>query len=99
MLRCRHMAAWHHQGLLVTDLDRAAEFYVRALGGSWLSRPVALEGPGAEQVAELPGARLRLALIGLAGGAVELFEFEGDAIPEWATEAPRGSIPHFGLLV
>lgn len=93
------MTTLHHHGLRVRDIARAGDFYCAALGGRWLARPAVLEGPGAEQAVAMPAVRLRLGIIGFDAGAVELFEFLGDAVPDWAREPPRGTIPHMALQV
>jgi catechol 2,3-dioxygenase-like lactoylglutathione lyase family enzyme len=90
----------HHTGLLVADIDRAAEFYMEAFGGRWLMRPVTLDGESSEIVmGGPPGTAFRLCLIALPKGCIELFQFVGDALPDWVS-APKGSaVPHVGILV
>lgn len=90
-------AALHHAGLRVSDIDHALEFYA-ALGGARLMNPVLLEGHGAEQVVEVDGARLRLAMIGFGDSALELFEIR-DPAPAWARAPVIGTIPHVCLQV
>ena len=89
----------HHGGLRVADADRACAFYCDALGGRQLTRPVVLEGRGAEQVIGVSGARLRVALIGFGEAAIELFEVMEPAVPDWARAPVQGTIPHVALQV
>jgi len=92
-------AALHHVGLQVAHIERAGDFYCQALGGRWLVRPVTFEGRGADQAMGTAGVRLRLAMIGLANGAVELFEFLEPVAPEWARRAHDGRLPHLAVQV
>ena len=80
-------ATVHHVGLQVSDLDRAGAFYVAALGARWLVMPLAFEGPGAVQAMGHDGVKLRLAMLGLGDAMLELFEFTGDEVPDWARRA------------
>src|SRR6476659_7986547 len=89
----------HHSGLRVGDAERASRFYCDALGGRRLTLPVLLEGRGAEQVVGLPGARLRVALIGFGDAMLELFEFLEPLVPDWARAPVQGTIPHVALQV
>jgi catechol 2,3-dioxygenase-like lactoylglutathione lyase family enzyme len=89
----------HHGGLRVADADRACVFYRDALGGRQLTRPVVLEGRGAEQVIGVSGARLRVALIAFGEGAIELFELMEPAVPDWGRAPVQGTIPHLALQV
>jgi catechol 2,3-dioxygenase-like lactoylglutathione lyase family enzyme len=92
-------ATVHHVGLQVSDLDRAGAFYVAALDAHWLVKPLAFEGPGAVQAMGHEGVKLRLALLALGDAMLELFEFTGDAVPEWARRAPDARLPHLALHV
>jgi catechol 2,3-dioxygenase-like lactoylglutathione lyase family enzyme len=89
----------HHHGLQVADAEAAGAFYVAALGARWLARPIVFDGPGAEQAMGVPGVSLKLGLLGFGQAAVELFQFLGDVVPDWA-EVPAGRrLPHLGLQV
>ena len=92
------MATLHHHGLRVADVQLAGDFYCAALDGRWLARPALLTGAGAEQAVGLAGAQLRIGIVGFDAGAVELFAFSG-AVPDWAREAAKGTIPHLALQV
>jgi catechol 2,3-dioxygenase-like lactoylglutathione lyase family enzyme len=87
----------HHQGMRVTDLERAVRFYVGALGARPLTRPVELNGRGAEQAMDgPPGTRFRLCFVGFADGSgIELFEFP----PGTPSGPPPGRLPHLGIEV
>ena len=96
-LGAREETVIHHAGLRVSDAERASEFYC-ALGGERLTRPVLLEGRGAEQVVGVDGAPLRIAMIGFGPSALELFEVL-DPAPDWARAPVVGTIPHVCLQV
>jgi lactoylglutathione lyase len=88
----------HHGGLRVADADAACHFYRDALGGTQLTRPVVLDGRGAEQVIGVSGARFRVALIGFGEAMVELFKVL-EPTPDWARASVQGTIPHIALQV
>jgi lactoylglutathione lyase len=92
-------ATVHHVGLQVSDIDRAGAFYVAALGARWMVMPLAFEGDGAAQAMGHEGAKLRLAMLGLGEAMLELFEFTGDDVPEWARRPRDGRLPHLAVLV
>jgi len=90
----------HHSGVLVSDLDRAADFYLDALDGHWLFKPATNSGAAAQAVfGGGPDAAFRFCYIGFDTGAVELIEFLAEP-PDWATAGAAGRLlPHFGLVV
>ena len=92
-------ASVHHVGLQVSDLDRAGAFYIAALGAHWMVLPLAFEGPGAVQAMGHEGVKLRLAMLGLGDAMLELFEFTGDAVPDWARRARDARLPHLAVHV
>lgn len=92
-------ASLHHHGLRVADAKAASDFYCSVLGGRRLVAPFLLEGEGAERLAGVPGARIRVALVGFEGGALELFEFVEPVVPGWARAAVEGTVPHLALQV
>ena len=92
-------ALFHHVGLQVSDIERSGDFYCAVFGAHWLVRPVTFEGPGADQAMGLEGVALRLAMVGLADGAVELFQFLGSVVPDWASVPREGRLPHLALQV
>ncbi len=90
----------HHPGLRVSDIDRAANFYIEALGGRWLTLPFTLEGEFPEIVmGGPPGVKFKVCHIGFDEGAVELFEFLNPVEPIEPVHPTRGNIIHFGILV
>jgi catechol 2,3-dioxygenase-like lactoylglutathione lyase family enzyme len=92
--------AHHHHGLLVADLERAAGFYVEAFDGRRLTGAVPVRGRAAAAVmGGPPGTRFELCLVGFEAGAVELFAFAGDDLPDWVAAPQRGRLPHLGMEV
>lgn len=89
-----------HVGLAVADVERAAAFYTEVFGAEWLVKPVTMGPPDAAAFMNGPeGTSFRLAMLALKGGAfVELFEFEGDAKPDWLRDN-TGQMPHMGIQV
>ena len=65
----------HHTGFVVSDLERAVEFYRDVIGMEVTSR-YERTGPGVESVVGYQGAHLKIALMG-AGGvhSLELIEY------------------------
>ena len=92
-------ATVHHVGLQVSDIDRAGAFYVAALGARWMVMPLAFEGDGAVQAMGHEGVRLRLAMLGLGDAMLELFEFTGEHVPEWAQRPRDTRLPHLAVQV
>ncbi|WP_053227290.1 VOC family protein [Solirubrobacter soli] len=92
-------ASVHHVGLQVSDLDRAGAFYAAALGARWMVMPLAFEGPGAVQAMGHEGVKLRLAMLAVGDAMLELFEFTGDEVPDWARRARDARLPHLAVLV
>lgn len=81
----------HHVGLQVADVERAGAFYVKALGATWLVKPCSFEGDGARLSMNVD--KVRLAMLKLGDGAVELFELP---------DPPRPSdsrLPHLAITV
>src|SRR4249920_3625533 len=92
--------AHHHPALRVSDLERAARFYLEAFEGHWVTRPFVVEGEFAEMVFEgPPGLRFKACHIGFDEGAVELFEFLAPVVPIRQIHAWEGNALHFGLRV
>lgn len=93
-------SAHHHVAVRTADLDRAADFYIRALGARWLAKPFTLEG---DEIAQLwgghAGLRVRVALLGFDEGGLELFEFEQPRHPTGATDPAQDRLMHWGLRV
>jgi catechol 2,3-dioxygenase-like lactoylglutathione lyase family enzyme len=93
-------SASHHVALQVSNIERGAGFYIDVFDGRWLARPVLLED---ESVATFmggpPGTAARFCKVGFDDGAVELFEFVGDARPAWAESMDVRRLPHFAIRV
>ncbi len=90
-----------HIGVRVADQQRAARFYIDALGGRWLIRPFEVSGERAEHLYGGPkGVRVLVCHIGFGDGAIELCEFlepRVTARPE--RTSPGGPFPHCGVAV
>jgi catechol 2,3-dioxygenase-like lactoylglutathione lyase family enzyme len=82
------------------NLERSADFYVRAFGGHWVTRPFALEGDFAEMVfGGPPGTSYRVCHVGFDEGCVELFQFLEPAVPAREIDPWEGNLLHFGVQV
>jgi catechol 2,3-dioxygenase-like lactoylglutathione lyase family enzyme len=80
------MQGIHHAGIVVSQLDRAIDFYVDVLGLEMMSEPAAPnEGPHLDSVLGLAGARLRGVLLRAGSSAIELHEFYA---PPWPGGQP-----------
>jgi catechol 2,3-dioxygenase-like lactoylglutathione lyase family enzyme len=90
----------HHACIRVRDLERAADFYIEALGGRWLTRPFVQEGEYAQVVAGGPeGVRFRVAHIGFDEGGIELFQFTSPVHETDVVHPSRGNVLHYALQV
>jgi catechol 2,3-dioxygenase-like lactoylglutathione lyase family enzyme len=76
------MAALHHVGLVVADLDRSLAFYVGALG---LTLAIEPGGPGGgvdvDAALQLTGVRLRGAWLAAGATFLELLQFDAPTSP------------------
>ena len=81
------MRGIHHAGIVVSDLDRAIDFYTGVLGLELMTEPTPpASGERLEKLLNLPGARLHGGVLLRAGdSAIELHEFEA---PEWTGPTP-----------
>jgi len=93
--------AHHHCGLRVTDIDRAARFYIEAFDGHFLAKPFELSGDFAETVMEGPaGVKFKVCMVGFADGSpIELFQFLDPVHPVEVVHPTRGNIIHYGIQV
>lgn len=85
------MASLDHVNIVVADLDRARDFYVRGIGLVPVMDRV-LEGPWFERLTAMPGVRARCLILDAPGGGcrVELLEFPGrDGGPLAANSRPE----------
>ena len=86
--------AHHHPALRVSDLERAAQFYLEAFDGHWVTRPFVLQGDFAEMVFGGPeGLAYRVCHVGFDEGCVELFEFVEPVVPIEDIHPTRGNLP------
>lgn len=89
----------HHTGILVSDMDRSARFYIEALDGHWLFKPTEMSGDNARRVfGGGPDAEVLFGYIGFDQGAVELVQFTQDPA-DYAIDPSPARLPHFALLV
>ena len=67
-------SAHHHIGLRVSDIDRAAQFYIDAFDGHWMAKPFTLSGEFAEIVMDgPPGVAFKVCMVGFEdGGCVKV---------------------------
>jgi catechol 2,3-dioxygenase-like lactoylglutathione lyase family enzyme len=94
-------SAHHHCGLRVTDIDRAARFYIDVFDGHFLATPFEMSGEFAETVMEgPPGVAFKVCMVGFADGSlIEMFEFLDPVHPPEVVHPTRGNIIHFGIQV
>jgi catechol 2,3-dioxygenase-like lactoylglutathione lyase family enzyme len=93
-------SAHHHSGLRVSDIDRAAQFYIDAFDGHFMAKPFTLQGDFAEVVMDgPPGVSFRVCMVGFDQGCVELFEFTEPVHPIDPVHPTRGNIIHMGIQV
>lgn len=87
-----------HVAVRVASIDKATEFYRRALGARILTDPFPVDGPLAEGIAGAPGARFLMRQIGFDRGVMELVQLDGGQstgrIPAYAL-----NILHIGVEV
>ncbi|MBN9623902.1 MAG: VOC family protein [Actinobacteria bacterium] len=89
----------HHSGILVSDMDRSARFYIEALDGHWLFKPTAMTGATAQKTfGGGPDAAVLFAYIGFEEGAVELVQFTNEPA-DYAIDPKPARLPHFALMV
>jgi len=89
----------HHTGVLVSDIERAAAFYLDAFDGHWLFKPAVNRGEGARAVfGGPPDVAFTFCYIGFRTGAIELVQFLGPS-PAFARDRQPAPLPHFALVV
>jgi catechol 2,3-dioxygenase-like lactoylglutathione lyase family enzyme len=90
----------HHVGLRVTDLERAARFYIDAFGARYKAKPFTMEGDFAEMVMDgPPGVKFKVCMLDFDDGTIELFEFLDPVEPAETVHPTRGNIIHMGIQV
>ena len=93
-------ASAHHVALRVSDIDRAARFYIDALDARMAVLPFATEGVLAETIMHgPPGVSFITCMLRLADGHLELFQFTAPATPMEPLHASRGNLLHFAVRV
>jgi catechol 2,3-dioxygenase-like lactoylglutathione lyase family enzyme len=78
-----------HTGFTVSSLENSLEFWVDAMGFRHLYTWTFEAGPFIEQVAGVPGAAMRLAMVEGPGHMIELLEYTSP--PDRQTYKPRSS--------
>jgi catechol 2,3-dioxygenase-like lactoylglutathione lyase family enzyme len=64
----------HHQGITVSDLDRSVRFYSEVFGAT-VDWEIEASGEGISELTRVPEADIRVALLRLPYGNIELFEY------------------------
>jgi quinol monooxygenase YgiN/catechol 2,3-dioxygenase-like lactoylglutathione lyase family enzyme len=80
---------FHHAAVVVSDLDRAVEFYTRLFGGE-VERIRGVEGEAMASLHGLPSAHFDLAFLHYGNAIIELFEFH-DPAPEPGSRPPAAN--------
>ncbi len=94
------VSANHHPGFRVSDIEKAAQFYIDGLGGHWETAPMLFEGPEAEMImGGTPNARFKVCHIGFDQGTIELFEFLEPKVPTRSIPPAEGGVIHFAFQV
>lgn len=92
--------ACQHVAVRVSDIDRAARFYLEVFEGRWLTLPFTISGPELEPLfGNHEGLRLRVCLLGFDRGCVELFEFLEPRLPPRTIDPARDNIVHWCFQV
>ncbi|KQY09196.1 hypothetical protein ASD37_01625 [Mycobacterium sp. Root135] len=76
-----------HTGITVRDLDASVSFWCSVLGAQ-LERQFTLGGAFAAEVTGVPQARIRAAVVNLAGHHLELLQYEGPVDRETVRSRP-----------
>jgi glyoxylase I family protein len=84
---------YHHTVLLVSDFDRSLDFYCDTLGFELISRDEDRRGPFLDQMFNIEGVVIKLALIRAGGEIVEVIEVVS---PEAITR-DDGSAVRYGI--
>jgi catechol 2,3-dioxygenase-like lactoylglutathione lyase family enzyme len=90
---------FHHVGLRVADIERAARFYIEAFDGRWQTRPRIREGRAAQVIMATPNARFLVCHIAFDTGTIELFQFLDPVHPMAPAPPAQGNLIHFGIQV
>lgn len=89
----------HHTGILVSDMERSARFYIDVLDGHYLFKPTPMAGENARKTfGGGPDAEVLFCYIGFDEGAVELVQFTNDPA-DYAIDPKPSRLPHFAIVV
>ena len=91
---CQHVA------LRVSDLDRAARFYIDAFGGRYLAMPFVIEDPEMEGLfGGHAGLKVKVCILGFDEGVIELFQFLEPSRPTAPEDPTRSMLMHWCVQV
>lgn len=95
------MNALHHTAITVSNLDRSIDFYCGVLGLALAHEPTEFySGAGIERALNLPGAKLRIAVVSAGVDRIELLEYaEPPAPAERAAPGNTRGAAHLAFLV
>ena len=89
-----------HIAIRVSDIDRAARFYVGLFGGTYLTRPFSLSGPELEPLfGGHEGLEVKVCLLAFDHGNMELFEFVHPREPMGELDQTRANLVHWCIQV
>ena len=89
-----------HIAIRVSDIDRAARFYVELFGGTYLTRPFTLSGPELEPLfGGHEGLEVKVCLLAFDHGNMELFEFVHPREPMDELDQTRANLVHWCIQV
>jgi catechol 2,3-dioxygenase-like lactoylglutathione lyase family enzyme len=92
--------ASQHVAIRVSDIDRAARFYVDLFDGRYLTRPFTLSGPELEPLfGGHEGLEVRVCLLAFEHGNLELFEFLHPRVPLEELDQTRANLVHWCIQV
>ena len=91
--------AGHHTAIRVSDIERAACFYVSALGGQQRTLPFLLEGELADAMYRHRGVRVLICHVGFESGGLELFQFLEPATRPAAADLSQTGLLHWAVRV
>jgi len=88
----------HHIGVIVEDLERSLEFYVKILGAKYLYRAGA-KPEDVEKEVNVPGATTKLAILKLGKDTLELVEYINPKIKQNNLNAATIGTLHLAIEV
>ena len=91
---CQHVA------LRVSDIDRAARFYLDAFGGRYLALPFVIDDPEMEGLfGGHAGLKVKVCILGFDEGVIELFQFLEPSRPTAPEDPTRSMLMHWCVQV